>query len=183
MRSSKSVEWNSHQVIGPCSKPCQTLWLCNTGHFSVTLPVEFIEQAALYRTQLCININNALSQQHYHTAKLRNQLCKYSCWPQPPELPPIPQPPVCPCHCPAGNAFYRAESAQGRDLAVLAAAVYRRTTGQLRVLDVMAGSGMRGARYLQQVRPPCLRRGGGRRGGLKQTAPVSSRSSLFHSMG
>lgn len=51
-----------------------------------------------------------------------------------------------------GSAFYRAESAQGRDLAVLAAAVYRRQHGQLRVLDVMAGSGMRGARYIQQVR-------------------------------
>jgi tRNA (guanine26-N2/guanine27-N2)-dimethyltransferase len=52
---------------------------------------------------------------------------------------------------PAGDAFYRAESAQGRDLAVLAAAVHRRQHGQLRVLDVMAGSGMRGARYIQQV--------------------------------
>jgi hypothetical protein len=51
----------------------------------------------------------------------------------------------------AGQAFYRAESAQGRDLAVLAAALQRRTTGRLRVLDVMAGSGMRGARYLTQV--------------------------------
>lgn len=50
-----------------------------------------------------------------------------------------------------GSAFYRAESAQGRDLAVLAAAVYKQQTGQLRVLDVMAGSGMRGARYLSQV--------------------------------
>jgi hypothetical protein len=52
----------------------------------------------------------------------------------------------------AGSAFYRAESAQGRDLAVLAAAVYRKEHGRLRVLDVMAGSGMRGARYIQQVR-------------------------------
>jgi tRNA (guanine26-N2/guanine27-N2)-dimethyltransferase len=51
----------------------------------------------------------------------------------------------------AGSAFYRGESAQGRDLAVLAAAVYRKQHGQLRVLDVMAGSGMRGARYIQQV--------------------------------
>eukprot|EP00879_Flechtneria_rotunda_P018630 GHRR01019551.1.p1 GENE.GHRR01019551.1~~GHRR01019551.1.p1 ORF type:complete len:434 (+),score=148.18 GHRR01019551.1:652-1953(+) len=50
-----------------------------------------------------------------------------------------------------GVAFYRAESAQGRDLAVLAAAVYKRQTGRLRVLDVMAGSGMRGARYLTQA--------------------------------
>ena len=50
-----------------------------------------------------------------------------------------------------GPAFYRPESAQGRDLAVLAAAIHRRTTGQLHVLDVMSGSGVRGARYLQQV--------------------------------
>ncbi|GFR41355.1 hypothetical protein Agub_g2038, partial [Astrephomene gubernaculifera] len=50
-----------------------------------------------------------------------------------------------------GNAFYRAESCAGRDLAVLAAALQRRRTGRLRVLDVMAGSGMRGARYLTQA--------------------------------
>ena len=48
---------------------------------------------------------------------------------------------------PAGDAFYRVESAQGRDLAVLAAAVYKRATGRLRVLDAMSGSGVRGARY------------------------------------
>lgn len=54
-------------------------------------------------------------------------------------------------HPSTGQAFYRAESAQGRDLAVLAAAVYRKQRGHLRVLDVMAGSGMRGARYLLQV--------------------------------
>ena len=51
----------------------------------------------------------------------------------------------------AGNAFYRAESAQARDLVVLAASVYKQQHGQLRVLDVMSGSGMRGARYMQQV--------------------------------
>eukprot|EP00877_Chromochloris_zofingiensis_P010695 jgi/Chrzof1/587/Cz01g21110.t1 len=50
-----------------------------------------------------------------------------------------------------GDAFYRGESAQGRDLAVLAAAVYKRQHGVLRVLDVMSGSGVRGARYLQQA--------------------------------
>ncbi|KAF6262612.1 S-adenosyl-L-methionine-dependent methyltransferase [Scenedesmus sp. NREL 46B-D3] len=50
-----------------------------------------------------------------------------------------------------GSAFYRAESAQGRDLAVLAAGVYRQQHGRLRVLDVMSGSGMRGARYLTQA--------------------------------
>lgn len=57
---------------------------------------------------------------------------------------------LLPC-TPPGPAFYRAESTQGRDLAVLAAAVHRRQTGRLHVLDVMAGSGVRGARYLQQV--------------------------------
>ncbi|GAX75602.1 hypothetical protein CEUSTIGMA_g3046.t1 [Chlamydomonas eustigma] len=51
-----------------------------------------------------------------------------------------------------GAAFYRPESSQGRDLAILAAALYRKRTGSLRVLDVMAGSGIRGARYLQQAR-------------------------------
>lgn len=59
----------------------------------------------------------------------------------------------CTLHVPhfSGNAFYRHESAQGRDLAVLLAAVYKRKTGRLHVLDVMAGSGVRGARYLNQV--------------------------------
>ncbi|GLI68777.1 hypothetical protein VaNZ11_013268 [Volvox africanus] len=50
-----------------------------------------------------------------------------------------------------GEAFYRAESCAGRDLAVLAAVLHRRRTGSLRVLDVMGGSGMRGARYLAQA--------------------------------
>ncbi|GIL43453.1 hypothetical protein Vafri_923 [Volvox africanus] len=50
-----------------------------------------------------------------------------------------------------GEAFYRAESCAGRDLAVLAAVLHRRRTGTLRVLDVMGGSGMRGARYLAQA--------------------------------
>ncbi|PNH04692.1 hypothetical protein TSOC_009125 [Tetrabaena socialis] len=54
-----------------------------------------------------------------------------------------------------GGAFYRAESSAGRDLAVLAAALQRRRTGRLRVLDAMAGSGMRGARYLAQARTVC----------------------------
>ncbi|EFJ44766.1 hypothetical protein VOLCADRAFT_42766, partial [Volvox carteri f. nagariensis] len=51
----------------------------------------------------------------------------------------------------SGEAFYRAESCPGRDLAVLAAALHRERTGCLRVLDVMAGSGMRGARYFSQA--------------------------------
>lgn len=40
---------------------------------------------------------------------------------------------------------------QARDLAVLAAAAYKRKTGQLRVLDIMAGSGVRGVRYMKQA--------------------------------
>ena len=52
----------------------------------------------------------------------------------------------------AGRAFYRAESAQARDLAILAAIVYRQREGQLRVLDLMCGCGGRAVRYLQQVR-------------------------------
>ena len=70
-----------------------------------------------------------------------------------------------------GGAFYRFESAQARDLAVLAARVRRRElradadadadadassqarrgAHELRVLDVMCGSGSRGARYLAQA--------------------------------
>ena len=53
-------------------------------------------------------------------------------------------------HC-AGASFYRAESAQARDLAVLAAVVYKRQTGHLRVLDIACGCGGRAARYLSQV--------------------------------
>ncbi|HEY9736412.1 MAG TPA: tRNA (guanine-N1)-methyltransferase [Trichocoleus sp.] len=45
------------------------------------------------------------------------------------------------------TAFYRAQSQVGRDLAVLAAAVYKRQTGQLRVLDAMTGCGVRPLRY------------------------------------
>lgn len=56
-----------------------------------------------------------------------------------------------------GSAFYRPESAQGRDLAVLAAALHRRRTGgPLRVLDVMSASGGRGA--LGPIRGGWLRR-------------------------
>ena len=58
---------------------------------------------------------------------------------------------------PAGQAFYRAESAQARDLAMLAAAVYRDETGHLEVLETMCGCGGRAARYLNQVcATPCL---------------------------
>ncbi|MEO0867959.1 MAG: tRNA (guanine-N1)-methyltransferase, partial [Cyanobacteria bacterium J06642_11] len=45
------------------------------------------------------------------------------------------------------NAFYRSTSQIGRDLAVLAAAVYRQRHGQLRVIDAMTGCGVRPLRY------------------------------------
>ncbi len=47
----------------------------------------------------------------------------------------------------ASGAFYRPQSQVGRDLAVLAAAIYRRQQGQLRVLDAMTGCGVRALRY------------------------------------
>lgn len=46
-----------------------------------------------------------------------------------------------------GNAFYRASSQVGRDLAVLAARIEKRDRGTLRVLDSMAGCGVRSLRY------------------------------------
>lgn len=45
------------------------------------------------------------------------------------------------------GAFYRPHSQVGRDLAVLAAAVYRQQRGELRVLDAMTGCGVRPLRY------------------------------------
>jgi hypothetical protein len=53
------------------------------------------------------------------------------------------------------GAFFREESAQSRDLAVLLAATMRddrRAAGddELRVLDAMSGCGLRGSRYLLQ---------------------------------
>ncbi|MGD1952412.1 MAG: hypothetical protein ACFB14_22625 [Leptolyngbyaceae cyanobacterium] len=45
------------------------------------------------------------------------------------------------------TAFYRAKSQIGRDLAVLAAAVYRQQQGHLRVIDAMTGCGERPLRY------------------------------------
>lgn len=45
------------------------------------------------------------------------------------------------------KAFYRPHSQVGRDLAVLAAAVYRQQHGELRVLDAMTGCGVRPLRY------------------------------------
>lgn len=45
------------------------------------------------------------------------------------------------------HAFYRSSSQRGRDLAVLAAAMYRQQHGQLRVIDAMTGCGVRSLRY------------------------------------
>lgn len=45
------------------------------------------------------------------------------------------------------GAFYRSSMATVRELGVLAAAVYRQTQGQLRVLEPMAASGVRSLRY------------------------------------
>ncbi|XWS74491.1 hypothetical protein CRYUN_Cryun01aG0002600 [Craigia yunnanensis] len=47
-----------------------------------------------------------------------------------------------------GDTFFRHESATGRDLRVLAAALYKQSKGQLRVLDAMCGCGIRSLRYL-----------------------------------
>ena len=48
------------------------------------------------------------------------------------------------------GAFFRSQTAHARDLAVLAALLLRRSSsnGELRVLDVMTGAGIRAARYL-----------------------------------
>ena len=45
------------------------------------------------------------------------------------------------------NAFYRASSQTARDLGVLAAAIDRQDHSSLRVLDAMAGCGVRALRY------------------------------------
>lgn len=46
-----------------------------------------------------------------------------------------------------GHTFYRVASQVVRDLGVLAAKIYRQDTGSLRVLDAMAGCGVRSLRY------------------------------------
>ncbi|MEA5532639.1 tRNA (guanine-N1)-methyltransferase [Crocosphaera sp. XPORK-15E] len=46
-----------------------------------------------------------------------------------------------------GNTFYRSQSKVTRDLGVLAAATYKQSQGELRVLDVMTGCGVRSLRY------------------------------------
>ncbi|PON86549.1 tRNA methyltransferase, Trm [Trema orientale] len=50
-----------------------------------------------------------------------------------------------------GESFFRHESATGRDLGVLAAALYRRCKGKLRVLDGLCGCGVRSLRYLVEA--------------------------------
>ncbi|XP_010252087.1 PREDICTED: tRNA (guanine(26)-N(2))-dimethyltransferase [Nelumbo nucifera] len=50
-----------------------------------------------------------------------------------------------------GTSFFRHESAIGRDLGVLAASIYKRSKGSLRVLDAMCGCGIRSLRYLVQA--------------------------------
>ncbi|EEC78986.1 hypothetical protein OsI_19474 [Oryza sativa Indica Group] len=53
-----------------------------------------------------------------------------------------------------GSAFYRSDSAAGRDLAVLAATLHRRAAGPsvpFLCLDAMCGCGVRALRYLAQV--------------------------------
>lgn len=48
-----------------------------------------------------------------------------------------------------GDTFFRHESATGRDLGVLAAALHKKSNGgSLRVLDAMCGCGIRSLRYL-----------------------------------
>lgn len=50
-----------------------------------------------------------------------------------------------------GNAFYRPTTQLIRDLGILAAAIHRQKTGELRVLDAMAGCGVRGLRYMLEA--------------------------------
>ncbi|MGL5941604.1 MAG: tRNA (guanine-N1)-methyltransferase [Waterburya sp.] len=49
-----------------------------------------------------------------------------------------------------GNAFYNPQSKLVRDLGVLAATVYKQDFGSLRVLDALAGCGVRSLRYWQE---------------------------------
>ena len=47
-----------------------------------------------------------------------------------------------------GKAFYNPQSKYVRDLGILAAAIYRQDRGSLKVLDALAGCGVRSLRYL-----------------------------------
>ena len=51
-----------------------------------------------------------------------------------------------------GNAFYNPQSKLVRDLGVLAATIYKQNYQSLRVLDALAGCGVRSLRYLQEAR-------------------------------
>ena len=51
-----------------------------------------------------------------------------------------------------GNAFYNPQSKLVRDLGVLAATIYRQDYQNLRVLDALAGCGVRSLRYLQEAK-------------------------------
>ncbi|PNW41783.1 UNVERIFIED_CONTAM: tRNA (guanine-N1)-methyltransferase [Euhalothece sp. KZN 001] len=50
-----------------------------------------------------------------------------------------------------GNAFYRPTTKQVRDLGILAAKIHQEKIGKLRVLDAMAGCGVRGLRYILEA--------------------------------
>jgi tRNA (guanine26-N2/guanine27-N2)-dimethyltransferase len=50
-----------------------------------------------------------------------------------------------------GNAFYRSATKLVRDLGILAATVYQQQVGSLRVLDAMAGCGVRALRYVLEA--------------------------------
>ncbi|XP_061368055.1 tRNA (guanine(26)-N(2))-dimethyltransferase isoform X2 [Gastrolobium bilobum] len=50
-----------------------------------------------------------------------------------------------------GEAFFRQESATGRDLGVLAASLHKKFNGSLRVLDALCGCGVRSLRYLAEA--------------------------------
>lgn len=54
-------------------------------------------------------------------------------------------------HFSTGDAFFRSSSRMGRDLAILAAIVYKSRYGQLRVIDAMTGCGVRPLRYLLEA--------------------------------
>lgn len=50
-----------------------------------------------------------------------------------------------------GESFFRHESATGRDLGVIAASLYKKSKGKLRVLDALCGCGIRSLRYLVEA--------------------------------
>ncbi|CAI9091859.1 OLC1v1026961C1 [Oldenlandia corymbosa var. corymbosa] len=50
-----------------------------------------------------------------------------------------------------GDSFFRQESATGRDLGVLSAALFKESNGSLRVLDGLCGCGIRSLRYLVEA--------------------------------